>query len=173
MAILTGVGISQIDIDLLAKRLSVVLPDDYKKFLSHYNGFRVSSPDHCDLPYNNVDNNFISFDALFGHKVNNENYDIENINDDIVDELSFISNAVVIGIDPGDNFYVLVPEGEESGVYYWDRTCLHADDKKNNHSSLGEKNALHLYFYAKTFNQFFDLLLDQTIKKGMTVSSGL
>ncbi|NIF24411.1 SMI1/KNR4 family protein [Candidatus Pantoea multigeneris] len=173
MAILTGVSISQIDIDLLAKRLSVVFPDDYKNFLSNYNGFRVSSPDHCDIPYNNVDNNFISFDALFGHKVNNDNYDIESVNDDVIDELSFISNAVVIGIDPGDNFYVLVTEGEKSGVYYWDRACLHADDKKNNYSISGEDGYLHLYFYAKTFKQFFDLLIGQTIKKGMTVSSGL
>ncbi len=173
MAILTGVGISQIDIDLLAKNLSVVLPDDYKKFLSHYNGFRVSPPDHCDLPYNNIDNNFISFDALFGYKVNNGNYDIENMNNEIIDELSFISNVLVIGVDPSDNFYVLVTQGEKSGVYYWDRTCLHSDDKKQDYSIPGEEDSFHLYFYAKTFKQFFYLLLDHTIKKGMTISSEL
>ena len=173
MAILTGVGINQTDIDSLAKNLSVTLPDGYKKFLRNYNGFRVSSPDYCDLPYNNVDNDFISFDALFGHKINNANYDIENMNDEVIAELSFINNAFVIGIDPADNFYVLVTEGENSGVYYWDRTCLHFDDKKQGYSISGEEDSLRLYFYSKTFKQFFDLLLEQTIKKGMTVSTGL
>lgn len=173
MAILTGIGINEESIKLLAENLSVVFPDDYKKFLINYNGFIVTSPDYCDMPYDNVDNNFISFDGLFGINVNNENYDIEYINSDVVDELSFMSNVLVIGVDPGDNFYVLVTEGEKSGVYYWDRTCLHSDDEKINFSIAGPDESLHLYFCTKTFEQFFELLLDQTIKKGMTVSSGL
>lgn len=173
MAILTGTGVAQVDIDLLARDLGVTFPDDYRHFLSTHNGFRVVSPDSCDMPFNKVDNGFISFDALFGHRVNNENFDIAVINDEFLDELSFIGSAVIIGTDPGDNFFVLVTEGKQAGVYYWDRTCLHADDNKQDYAIAGEDDSLHLYLCSKTFTQFFEDVLSLTVKKGMSISSGL
>ncbi|TDT50873.1 SMI1/KNR4 family protein SUKH-1 [Enterobacter sp. AG5470] len=173
MAILTGTGVAQVDIDLLERDLGVTYPDDYKHFFSTHNGFRVVSPDSCDMPFNKVDNGFISFDALFGHRVNNENFDIAVINDEFLDELSFVGSALIIGTDPGDNFFVLVTEGKQAGVYYWDRTCLHTDDNKQDYAIAGEDDSLHLYLCSKTFTQFFEDVMSLTVKKGMGIYSGL
>lgn len=173
MAILTGTGVDPVDIDLLGRDLAVTFPDDYKHFFYKYNGFRVVSPESCDIPFNSVDNGYISFDALFGHRVNNENFDISVINDEFLDELSFIDSAVIIGTDPGDNFFVLVTEGKQAGVYYWDRTCLHADDNMQGYAIAGGDDSLHLYLCQKTFTQFFEEVMSLTVKKGMSVSPGL
>lgn len=173
MAILTGAGLGQTDIDLLAKNFAVTFPDDYRAFLAKYNGLRVESPDYCDLPFDKVDNGYVSFDALFGQDVSNENYDISVMNDELLDELSFVENAVIIGIDPGDNGYVLITEGEQSGVYYWDRSCLHVDDAKQDYDIAVDEDSQHLYLLAGTFQQFFDILSGLTIQKGMSVSTGL
>lgn len=173
MAIVTGTGIGQSEINQLGNHFSIAFPSDYIDFLNKYNGFRVMSPDYCDIHFDKVDNNYISFDALFGYQVNNENYDIVVMNDECSDELSFVENAVIIGTDPSDNFFVLITDGDKSGVYYWDRTCLHVDDKKNNYDISGEDESHHLYLCAKTFTQFFNELVSMTLKKGMSISVGL
>ncbi|XTZ39055.1 SMI1/KNR4 family protein [Salmonella enterica] len=173
MAILTGTGIGQADIDLLSRNFALTFPDDYKNFLKNYNGFWVESPDFCNIPFDKVDNGYISFDGLFGNQVNNKNFDIAVINDEFLDELSFIENAFIIGTDPGDNMYVLVTEGQHAGVYYWDRTCLHTEDRKQDYAISGEEDSQHLYLCDVKFEQFFDKIMTLTIKNGMSISSGL
>ncbi|MDV5355025.1 SMI1/KNR4 family protein [Enterobacter asburiae] len=173
MAILTGTGIVQTDIELLCKQLAIPLPDDYIQFLKKYNGFWVDSSDGCELPFDKVDNGYISFDAFFGYQVNNEKFDLALANDEFLDELSFIEHAVIIGCDPGDNFFVLVTEGEQAGVYYWDRTCLHADDSKQDYTISGDDDYLHLYQCSENFSVFFEKILTLTVKNGMATSTGL
>ncbi|EOC3062513.1 SMI1/KNR4 family protein [Cronobacter dublinensis] len=175
MAIFTGTGIGETDIDNLARRFSVTFPNDYSDFLKKYNGFRVKSPGYCNIPFNKVDNGFISFDVLFGHGVSNKYFDISTMNDELLDELSFVEHAVIIGADPGGNYYVLITEGGQSGVYYWDSTCLHLEDVKQDYSIADEdeEETQHLYLVASTFQQFFDMLAAQTIQQGMSVSLGL
>lgn len=175
MAIFTGTGISEADIDNLAGKFSVIFPDDYSDFLKTYNGFRVKSPDYCNIPFNKVDNGFISFDVLFGHGVSNKYFDISTMNNELLDELSFVEHAVIIGADPGGNYYVLITEGRQSGVYYWDRTCLHLEDVKQDYSIADEdeEETQHLYLVVCNFQQFFDMLAAQTIEQGMSVSQGL
>jgi len=175
VAIFTDTGIGEMDIDNLAKKFSVTFPDDYSDFLETYNGFRVKSPDYCNIPFDKVDNGYISFDVLFGYGVSNKYFDISTMNDELLDELSFVENAVIIGADPGGNYYLLITEGDQSGVYYWDRTCLHLEDVKQDYSIAddNEEEPQHLYLVAGNFQQFFDLLAAQTIQQGMSVSPGL
>ncbi|EPR9026328.1 SMI1/KNR4 family protein [Cronobacter dublinensis] len=175
MAIFTGTGIGETDIDSLGRNFLVTFPDDYSDFLKTYNGFRVKSPDYCNIPFNKVDNAFISFDVLFGHGVSNKYFDISTMNDELLDELSFVEHAVIIGADPGGNYYVLITEGGQSGVFYWDRTCLHLEDVKQDYSIADEdeEETQHLYLVASTFQQFFDILAAQTIQQGMSVSQRL
>ncbi len=173
MAIMTGSSIAQTDINYLEGRLSVTFPKDYQDFLKKYNGFRVMSPDYCDIPFDKVDNGFISFDALFGHQANNKNFDILELNEEFLDELSFIDGAIIIGIDPSDNCYVFITRGDESGVYYWDRTCLHTEDKHQDYAMEGEDEFGNLYFVEKTFTQFFEKIMDITVRQGMSISTGL
>lgn len=97
------------------------------------------------------------------------------MNDELLDELSFVEHAVIIGADPGGNYYVLITEDGQSGVYYWDSTCLHLEDVKQDYSIADEdeEETQHLYLVASTFQQFFDMLAAQTIQQGMSVSLGL
>lgn len=175
MAIFTGTGIGETDIDNLARKFSVTFPEDYSDFLKTYNEFRVKSPDYCNIPFNKVDNGFISFDVLFGYGVSNKFFDISTMNNELLDELSFVEHAVIIGADPGGNYYVLITEGGQSGVYYWDRTCLHLEDVKQDYSIAeeDEEETQYLYLVASTFQQFFDMLAAQTIQQGMSVSQEL
>lgn len=171
MAVVTGSGIGQADIALLAKKFSVTFPRDYSDFLRTYNGFRVKSPDYCNMRFDKVDNGFISFDALFGHGGSNEYFDMLAMNQELLDELDFVAAAAIIGADPGGNYYVLITEGKQSGVYYWDRSCLHAEDAKRGYDIAGGEPFQHLYQVAATFQQFFDTVAALTIRKGMSVSA--
>ena len=96
MAIFTGIGIGETDINNLARKFSVTFPEDYSDFLKTYNGFRVKSPDYCNIPFNKVDNGFISFDVLFGHGVSNKYFDISTMNNELLDELSLSAQTPVV-----------------------------------------------------------------------------
>lgn len=173
MAILTGSNFGQSDIIHLESYFHIKLPDDYKEFLKKYNGFRVTSPDYCDLPFMKVDNGFISFDAIFGYQTINANYDLVKMNEEFLDELSFVDNAIIIGIDPSDNCYVMITQGDHAGIYYWDRTCLHAEDAVQDYSITDEDDSSHLYLVEKKFKEFFENIKALTIAQGMTISFGL
>ncbi|MDI4745884.1 SMI1/KNR4 family protein, partial [Salmonella enterica subsp. enterica serovar Kentucky] len=42
------------------KNFSLSFPDDYKDFLSRYNGFVVKQPDFCEFDYDSVDDGAIA-----------------------------------------------------------------------------------------------------------------
>ena len=173
MPILTGLSIDKQDISYLEGHFSVAFPDDYKDFLKKYNGYRIVAPDYCDLPFDKVDNDFISFDALLGYKTSNSNFDIVEINEELLDEISFIDGALIIGMDPSDNGYVLITKNNLAGVYYWDRTCLHAEDNKQSYDISDDDDLNHLYLINKTFSDFFGSIMNLTVNKGMKLSTGL
>jgi len=175
VAIFTGKSIGETDTDNLSRKFSVTFPDDYSDFMRKYNGFRVKSPDYCNLPFDKVYNGYISFDILFGYGVNNKYFDISTMNDELLDELSFVENAAIIGADSGENYYLLITKGDQSGVYYCDRTCLHLEDVKQDYSIAddNEEGPQYLYLVDSTFQVFFGTLSALTIQKRMGISIGL
>lgn len=56
--------------------------------LEKYNGLRIDYPDYCDIPFDKVDNGYVSFDSLLGHDISNQNYDISVMNEELFDGLS-------------------------------------------------------------------------------------
>jgi hypothetical protein len=83
-------------------------PEDYQNFLQQKNGLVVKSPDYCNLPYRGVDEGKVAFSALFGINTRNKYYDLEYNNDEFLEELDFLSDALLIGDDPGGNYFVLM-----------------------------------------------------------------
>ncbi|MES3573836.1 SMI1/KNR4 family protein [Enterobacter cloacae] len=81
------------------------MPEDYKEFLRLKNGFVVKSPDFCELEYEGVDEGVIAFYAHFGINMKNPNHDIFRQNECFLNELYFIDDKLIIGGDPGGNFY--------------------------------------------------------------------
>lgn len=158
MAILYRKPISQEQCNELESQLMLKLPNDYTSFLRQYNGIFVSPPDYVDIPF---DKGSIAFSALFGYGVMNRNLNIVALTNELQDEINFLSDAVVIGDDGGDNFFVLIHRSTTHGVFYWDRTHLH-DGNLNPDLDIPEHGECgNLYFVAETFSHFWQILLTQ------------
>lgn len=156
MAIIYTTGLNNLEIKALESSYSISFPDDYKLFLAYYNGYRLSSPDYCDLPCNQVDDGFIAFDVLFGSKITNDNFCLEHINNEFLEEITHISNSFLIGEDPGGNFYLLITQGKQKGIYYWDRTGIHAEDKMQEYAYQGVDSYGNIYKIYNSFTDFFN-----------------
>ncbi len=115
-------------IDDFEKHIGFTLMDDYKLFLSTYNGgtpkLRYSTFWVEELSEN------IPLDVLFG-LVDDVEFDLRDWNDEYQDDL--LQNAIIIGRDPGAGFIVLINDIEDSGVYYWDHSLnFDKSDEDNN-----------------------------------------
>ncbi|CAI2531880.1 SMI1 / KNR4 family [Serratia ficaria] len=173
MPVSCGNGLSDVQISDLEKIYGVHFPNDYKGFLSSYNGFVVKQPDYYEMHCDGVDDDLIAFYALFGLGISNKNNELSHQNNEFLDEIKFIKNVFIIGADPGANYFVLVCEGEMNGVYYWDRTHLHADDDIQGFS-IPEVNACgNLYKVHDDFSSFLSELVKNTIGDGMSVNKDL
>ncbi|MBD2782869.1 SMI1/KNR4 family protein [Xenorhabdus szentirmaii] len=173
MPIKHGISVDDREIFSIEQRYSITLPKSYCSFLKKYNGFYIEDPDACNLEYHGVDDGEIAFDSLFGINIENENFNLDEINNDYLDEISFIKNTLIIGTDPGGNFYVLVTEGESKGIYYWDRTHLHVEDDVQDIAINEVDECGNLYRISDSFETFFKQLLSQTEDKGMKLIQGL
>lgn len=167
MPVISGHGISNTEIAHLEQQFAVHFPESYKIFLSVYNGFVVTSPDYCDLLCDDVDDHSIAFYCLFGVNVSNENNDLISQNQEFLDELSFIKQAFIIGDDPGGNYFVLICNADQRGVYYWDRTHLHAHDDCQQFSIAEINECGNLYKIYHDFSEFFATLIQKTVESGM------
>lgn len=172
MPILYGAGLSDTEIASLEDYFDIKLPVDYKKFLLDYNGLLIKYPDYCNIEYHGVDDS-VAVNALFGYMIENKIFDLKGQNDNFLDEIFFIKNSIIIGVDPGDNFYVLVVCGEFSGVYYWDRTHLHSDDSKQNYFFEEVNECGNLYRVADSFDSFFKIIYDYAKAHNMSFDKGL
>lgn len=128
MSVSCGSGLAENQIKELEREFSVLFSDDYKDFLSQYNGFVVKQPDFCEFEYSSVDDGYISFYALFGNGISNVNDELRYQNKEYLSDIEFVRSAFLIGADPGGNYFVLICNNEREGVYYWDRTHLHSED---------------------------------------------
>ncbi|MBD2827019.1 SMI1/KNR4 family protein [Xenorhabdus szentirmaii] len=171
MPILHSVGLTDLDIENLENKYRISFPNDYKLFLRKYNGFYFVSPDYCEFDYDGVDEGIIAFDAFFGDGIESEHYNLQAQNDSFLDEINFIKNSFIIGADPGGNFYILVTEGEHSGVYYWDRTHLHAEDELQEYTIEEVEECGNLYKVSDSFGDFFKAIFK--FSEGVSFSPSL
>lgn len=68
----------------------------------------MRSPDFSELGYGGVDEGIIAFYALFGIGAQNHLHDIKHYNDVYLDKIDFIDDKLIIGDDPGGNYFLLI-----------------------------------------------------------------
>ena len=167
MPVSCGKMITEADIQRLEKRYRISLPEDYKTFLLLNNGFVVKSP------YRGVDEGAIAFNALFGMQAKNDYYDVIYNNDELLSELDFIDSKLIIGDDPGGNYFLLLNGEHQKGIFYWDRTHLHAEDTLQDFEIPEQNECRNLYRLSDTFTAFFEMISEQTLAQGMKVNRDL
>lgn len=161
------------ELRILEGKFKVGLPEDYKEFLRLKHGFVVKPPDFCELEYEGVDEGVIAFYALFGINMKNPNHDIFRQNGCFLNELDFIDDKLIIGGDPGGNFYLILNGSKNQGVYYWDRTHLHAEDDIQKFD-IAEKNECgNIFKISNSFTEFYERICESSLDAGVKVNVDL
>lgn len=104
------------------------LPVVYKEFLQKYNGGIV------DQGYRNpiyvADLNIhLEMEIFYGLDLDTECFDIDNWMGQYQDELP--EKSIIIGNDISKGFLVLICEGENEGLYYWDDGWNYSQSEQN------------------------------------------
>ena len=123
-------------------KLDISLPNDYKEFLHQNNGAKVDDGYFFvkDL------NEYIMMDTFFGISISKKALDIIEVNNEFDGEIPF--KSILIGDEPGGGLILLVNDGEDNGIYYYDHSYSFEQ-------SSDEKNS---YIIANTFQDFVDML---------------
>lgn len=136
--------ISKVDIIHIEKLFNISLPSDYVTFLLKYNG--VVSNDAFNEIYLKDINKNVNVDVIYGIDTGNDASNIEYWTNAYIDDL--FESTIIIGDSIQHGFFVLVCDGSNDGVYYYDDSySLSSSDDENN-----------VYFIANTFDEFFTLL---------------
>lgn len=173
MPISCGKALSDSEIHSLEIKYNITLPDDYRDFLKKKNGFVVKSPDFSELAYNGVDEGVIAFHALFGIKTQNNYNDIDYHNDNFLNEIDFLKEKIIIGDDPGGNYFLIVNIDNKKGIYYWDRTHLHSEDDIQTFEIAGKNDSGNIYKVTDDFSSFYKLVSQTTVEIGMKINNDL
>ncbi len=126
----------------LEKDLRVKLPDDYRNFLIRDNGGGVSDG---HLYVKELDE-YMPMGYFFGTGIEKGFADIAAINEEYNDDLP--KKSLLIGTDAGSGFILLVNDGENDGIWYYDHTYFF--DMSNE-----ERNT---YFICETFSELLKML---------------
>lgn len=173
MPISCGKPANKDGIKILEAKFKISLPEDYKEFLRLKNGFVVKSPDFCELEYEGVDEGVIAFYALFGMNMKKPNHDIFRQNDNFLSELDFIDDKLIICDDPGGNFYLILNGSENQGLYYWDKTHLHAEDDLQEYELAEQNECGNIYKITNSFTEFHKRICKTSLDAGMNVTVDL
>ena len=135
--------LSNEEITNIERQFNVSFPNDYKKFLGTIGGGVVEKDDSNNI-YVPILGEPIIVDVLYGNEKEKASitFWMNQYKEDLLDQ------AVIIGDDLMQGFFVLICEGQNSGVYYW-------DDAYNFECSTDENN---MYWIADTFNDFLNLI---------------
>jgi len=81
-----------------------------------------------------------------------------------------LNQDAAIGDDPGGNYFVLVCNKSQKGIYYWDRTHLHIEDEIQDFSIPEVNDSGNLYKIHNEFSEFLTILTKKTLDKGMALN---
>ena len=109
--------ITKEDIREIEELFDVVLPNDYKKFLLKYNGGAVKLNEFNKLFLDDA-NETVSIDVLYGIHTDKKASDIEYWTNEYAEDL--FEKTIIIGDSIQQGFIVLVCDGSDNGIYYYD-----------------------------------------------------
>lgn len=129
------------NIKIIEKQLNLNLPLDYKNFLLKYNGAAINNA------YFFIDEikEMIMMGIFYGVDIE-DSIDIIYNNKEYEDDI--LENSLLIGSDPGGGWILLIFDGENDGVWYYD------------HSYFFEQSTdeLNTYFICDSFTEFLNIL---------------
>ncbi len=126
------------------KKWSLHLPEEYKRFLLETNGGIVRKDESNKIRVEDLGTDIV-IDVLFGIGTGN-NSDLNKWMDMLKDDL--IANTVIIGSDLMQGLIIMICEGDDMGIYYW-------DDAYNFEESNDECNT---YWVTKSFGDIISML---------------
>jgi hypothetical protein len=133
----------------LEKDFRIKLPEDYRNFLIRDNGGGV---DDAYIYVKELDE-YMLMGLLYGTGVEGGFADIVKINDEYYDDIP--KNSLLIGEDEGGGFILLVADGENDGIWYYDHTYFFEPSN----------DELNTYFICETFSDFLKML-ETTVPAG-------
>ena len=155
MTIIYSLGTTDPEVSRIKSLFGDGICKDYLEFMKEKNGLFLYRDSFCEIPFEQVDDKFISFLGLYGISPENECLDIEVVNDKFSDEIEFIEKPIIIGSDPGGNFFILSSRGDDCNVYYWDRAHIHFE---GNYDFAEVNEEGNVYILANSFNEFLSLI---------------
>ncbi|HDS9625155.1 TPA: SMI1/KNR4 family protein, partial [Enterobacter asburiae] len=75
--------------------------------------------------------------------------------------------------DPGGNFYLILNGSESQGVYYWDRTHLHAEDDIQLFETPEQNGCGNIYKITNSFTEFYKEICEAYPDAGMNLTVDL
>lgn len=154
MAVIMSTGTSLDEINRLQLKSGVILAPDYIDFLLKFNGMFIGNDSYCTMEFSTMENKEIDFQELYGIKTKNINFDIIEANK-IRDEVLALEKPFVIGADPGGNPFLINGTGNDSRIYYWDRTHLNIESIPD---YLEKEEEGDIYIYTATFTDFYRII---------------
>jgi SMI1-KNR4 cell-wall len=129
-------------VDELEKKLNIELPKDYEDFLSKHNGAKILDGYFFVKGLNQE----ILMDVFFGVGLDERSLNLEFWHNELKDEIP--KNSLLIGRDPGGSFILLINDGKDDGVYFYDDSYFFDQSSDENNT----------YFISKNFSLFLDML---------------
>jgi hypothetical protein len=126
----------------LEKDFRIKLPEDYRDFLIRDNGGSVTGG---HLYVRDLEED-MPMGYFFGLGIKKGFADITEINEEYGDDIP--KKSLLIGTDVGSGFILLVADGKNDGIWYYDHTYFF--DKSN--------DELNTYFICETFSDFLKML---------------
>ncbi|MBC9929753.1 SMI1/KNR4 family protein [Chitinophaga qingshengii] len=133
---------SKESVSALEKRYKTKLPQDYKAFLTTSNGAIINNA----YLYVRDLKEYMLMGNFFGTGIDKPFADIVKINEEYNDDIP--ESSLLIGSDAGSGLLLLVNDGENDGIWYYDHTYFFKQST----------DELNTYFICETFTAFMEML---------------
>ena len=121
---------SEVRVRHLEQKYDVLLPAPYRRFLLECNGGLVDPTDGLAIPLPAL-NETIQMETFFGLDQKERCFDMDSWMEQFGDELP--AHSLLIGDDELKGFLLIICDGAEKGLYYWDDAhCFPQSDEGGN-----------------------------------------